>query len=730
MEHFRRILLLTCLLPIICHGSESGPPLRLHYVHWLKGFENCTNHLLFFNNIQLEILENSFFLNPNTNNYLTVGLYDENASGIFTLKRDYRKNLFCQTVSILYSSSTDDFHPLQQAIQKLTILRSDLNPISGKTPNGTIQVLPSYYFLIGPNFLSNAQFMKTLFLMWQHPFKTDIFHIEANPDYGEIIPNYETLAFFCHLCLSWKSPPKKVPKEGGGNPRRSRKVIPNLLKYDCNPTGNFLSTGFRSEMDSVALHGTLSGRNLSWWIPVFAKFSPNITRLRRLASIQSRHYEVLKMKPFFDEIITSILMEDMPKISTQFGDTSSPWLSALVGASHAFKTVVCGEVGLTFLTCHGVYKGITFSSYLKPFGKDVWLSLIFSILISVFILVLVVHILQVNYGWNDLVPKRNSEFTFNSTFFTLFALLMDTEVHIGVVSKSRRFSFRWFMLSWIFGSLILKSAYRGDNISTVIVPAVSINILTSFSQLKSGFTLYTKSSYSGLQANTGSSIGTAVQSRAGMAFQKYLSWKYGLKVLTQIEKGNQTNEDYTGVTSTEDLALIKLYKSIVNKQIGNKTDLGHETVHELLGSCGKTVFVEESHIVDHMLVNLKSFEDTNSNSYYRGTQVLFPQHFSWSFSKVGGDYLPRKFTGLFFSGIFGYWEKVILNSELGRTEVDSGDEHRPIPLKSNIITIFLAFIVLCIFSGFVFLVEICGLFKKSERQFDSQTETMSFIYRS
>jgi hypothetical protein len=173
--------------------------------------------------------------------------------------------------------------------------------------------------------------------------------------------------------------------------------------------------------------------------------------------------------------------------------------------------------------------GFTKVYNLKPFQVDVWVALIVSVLVSTILIVQLVNGLRLKCGWHDLVPVGNSEFTFTlPAFFTLFALLMDTEVYMGGVAKSKRF--RWFIFAWLFGSLILRTAYRGGNISTVIVPPVSMNILTSFAQLR-GFSLYTKASSTGrLQSRTEASLGTSVKSRAGMAFQKYLAWKYGLNV--------------------------------------------------------------------------------------------------------------------------------------------------------------------------------------------------------
>jgi hypothetical protein len=75
------------------------------------------------------------------------------------------------------------------------------------------------------------------------------------------------------------------------------------------------------------------------------------------------------------------------------------------------------------------------------------------------------------------------------------------------------------------------------------------------------------------------------------------------------------------VKSQRDMTLIKLYKSIVNKEIGNKSSLGHESLHELLRFCNKTVFVEESLLADYMLVDLQGLEGTKR--YYKGLEYLF-----------------------------------------------------------------------------------------------------------
>jgi hypothetical protein len=717
MEDFNRKFALWVILMFIISESEGSGTIHsphLRDITWLKGFENCTNHIFLFNRIKFGVTETAFTPSHENDNYLTVGLYD-NADRISKVTKDYRKNLFCQTVSIVYSNTVEELNRLEDTISNITIQMKDMNPIAAKSPNGTIQVLPTYYFLVGPEFIANKSFIMALFRLWGHQFRTFIFHIEASLeiDQDQFVPMYETFCFICLHCEVWNS----------GSAFTSKMFSPNLLKFNLSTPYKcpyFNSVGCRLEMDLLSSKITLSGQNLSWLIPVFGKFPFNLPKLRNLSSNKLKFHEVLGMKPHFDEVIMSILIEDVPKLSTKMKDIFSPWISVVRGSSPAFTTIIFGENGLTFLTCHGGYRGISFGSYLKPFQTEVWLALIFSVLISVTLFVILLRVLRTHYGWHDIVPHGNSEFTFGSVFFTVFALLMETEVYIGVVSKHKRF--RWFMFAWLFGSLILSTAYRGDNISNIIVPSVSTSPLSSFSQLV-GFTLYVKSSVGGgageiIQSKMKRDYGTSITSGVGMAFQKYLAWKYGSTAIAQIE--NDTNGiNSFRVTSERDLTLIQLYKSLVNKEMGSKRDIEHQVLHPLLRHCNKTVFVADNAEVDYMLVNLKSLDD--SKKYYRGSELLFPQFDTWTFTKVGGDYFPRRLTGLIVSGIFGFWQKMILKSNLGESltmeqDENFGEEPKPISLQSNIIAIFFVFVALCIFTSFVFLLEMLPDIFKLKKQ--------------
>jgi hypothetical protein len=167
--------------------------------------------------------------------------------------------------------------------------------------------------------------------------------------------------------------------------------------------------------------------------------------------------------------------------------------------------------------------------------------------------------------------------------------------------------------------------------------------------------------------------------------------------------------------------LIKLYKSLVNKKMGSKRDVEHQVLHPLLRHCNKTVFVADNTEVDYMLVNLKSLDDTEK--YYRGSELLFPQFDTWTFSKVGGDYLPRRVTRLIVSGIFGFWQRMILKSNLGESmtmgqDDNFGEEPKPISLQSNISALFIVFVALCMSTSFVFLLEMLSdifKLKKTEK---------------
>jgi len=746
--------------------SCAWAPLQLQNTNWLKGFENCSNYLFLFQEVSLAFDSSFKHLHAESGLYLTLAIYD-NADIVHQVKEDYRKFLNCQTISLAYANLDSDLKHLERTVELITINMMDMNPVSAKVPNGTIQVLPTTYFLIGPSHdsLSNDKFILSLFTLWSHPFKTKIFTIEVytNEKSGLAIPNLHSISFVCHICNFWKnvnkSPPgphypKSIP--GGPtttslstsspqhpknnptlkSPQRPKHTAPafspNYLRIAYRP--NFvkievdvksecpevLVVGCRGRMDTIEQIVTQSGRNISYWIPSFIKFIPNIDRLYNMLKHRSTFYEAVKTKPHLDEVIMATLLESVgrEKLSSSM-DVLSPWIAPVKGTSAAFASVFTRAEGFKFLTCDGLHlQGISLSSYLLPFQGEVWLGVILSIVWSCGIVSILVNTLKTQCGWRNIVPENNSEFSFNSLFFTISALLLETDVVVGVITKSRRF--RWFMFSWLFGSLILSTAYKGDNISTVIVPQISTRLFQSFNQLI-GFTLYTNgwvfpkppptngSSASPSQFNINKPDGN-MQSSLSMQFGRYISWKYGRDKLDEVDSQDIPSLDF--VSSEMDETLIKLYKSLRVTPIGakgNASDDGIPTILNLLGSCHKTTLVADQDDIDLILEKLKTSKALSiRHKFYAGSDVLLPQPYTWSFSKNAGNYLPRRIQILFHSGIIDLWERLIVKNKLANLQLDDNrwSDQKPISLQSNIITIFVILMTFCGICVVVLLVEI------------------------
>lgn len=280
--------------------------------------------------------------------------------------------------------------------------------------------------------------------------------------------------------------------------------------------------------------------------------------------------------------------------------------------------------------------------------------------------------LEVKFGCDE----SNGELTIFSVFFAVFAVLLETDVLIGVVTRSLRF--RLFMCTWLFGALILCTAYKGDNISALIVPQQRAEIYRDFDQLRD-FTLFSES-FRGMGNEP-------MGSWLGYEYTRYFSAKYDPLYLEAYSHGNMTNN-----TDKLDKVLLALYKNIITL---NTTKSTVDIVEKYTKKCFKSAFVSQTGKINRLLGKLN--EKQKQSMYYRGKQVVFNFPNSWEFAKAGGaKYFVGRMNVLLRSGIYEFWNRILSQGRFEKGVQNSdADRGAPISLESNIKTIFEIYISLC-----------------------------------
>jgi hypothetical protein len=688
------ILILSSLLLFFC--TQNCSTVEIEQLIWLRGFDNCTNYIFILNNI---FIEGHAFVELQNN--FTSLVISTSAKPVAFQKNDFRKNLVCQTLSFIFSDAIANTR-LIQTVSDASLSLKAINPSNPKRPNGTIQILPRFVFLFGPKkvFSQTIEDVKNdVFApLWKHPFHSKIFLIKGvlippNHSYSFSKLEISEIFFICHLCRQWD---------------KRRDLLPHSLTFKIAfSLADDAKTSFKQIFDSKDHEIAQNGKNITWCIPPFMKVIPRNQRLIAFQSIRSSS-ELLQMAPHIDELVLSIIMESISVASQVLPvpDLDYPWVYTVRGWSIAHHQTILDLEGFSFITCDGIYQSLSYGAYLKPFQTEVWAALAFSIASSIFLLVGLVNSLKVYGKWHGL-PR--DEFGIQSVLFTLIALLLETEIFIGSIGKSKHF--RLFMFTWLFASLILSTAYRGDNISTVIVPSTSQKLFEKFGQLQ-GFRLYTEELHS--RAEEGHPPAQNRRSMLGYAFQVYVMNRYGTDVMKKVEKGyNVTvtesfqNPTLLKVVSAEDLKVLSLYKNIIPVDAAGKNGLQIARSHTQ--NCSKTAYVAHDSVTNDLLLALQTSPE---RTFYMGKESLFSLPNTLTFSKSGGDHLSRRADAVVRSGIYNHWNRLIQYkkklSEKRKVVLQNtpNNDEVTISLQSNIVTLFIILLALLTLSFIVFCLEV------------------------
>jgi hypothetical protein len=661
---FHCINLLQLLL-LIFQASVSNQHIRKQ--NWLIGFQNCSNTIIAINGT---VFDSDL---PSINGlWITLTLIT-NEAYIDSLKVESKKYLFCNTFSVLYKTTG-------QAIDLLRNLTLDNTVISPTRP-APIRIkaltLPRYLFLIPWNASSRPEIDNLL--LDKHVFESNCFMIDRDRTALKV-------SYICTYCM---------PDQ------------PVMRKVSCSSQ----SFGCYDDMLSVSNSMSGQGLNLTWNIPknIF-KFPVILERLKNLVRAPL-HKVLFDLKPHLDEIILATLIHDL-KVTTisHTNPVSLPWIVVGAGSYKGYHLSPTGKEGFNFITCDGSSRSISFSAYAKPFTIEVWIGLVLTLIISTIIMVAITKCFR--------IPGLSLV----SVFFTKYALLMETDVFMGQMSRSKKF--RLFLAIWLFGSLIISTAYKGDNIASIIVPNEVEKKYKEFSQLE-GFTLYTPSLFGQIDNKPGNNM-------FGFSFGNWIRETFGPKRYNQV-----TNESFSysdidekwnlGLNRSKDKTIIKMYRRIKTIPFGEKN--GTEEVLARLRNCNRSVFVSDEIQVSTLLRKLRAQGGVGDMFYTGEEPYLFQKTTSWMFSLNGGNFMPIKMARLLAGGIHAFWERILgdnLNNAISHrigigttSSYENNDElMRPLSINSNLVTVFIIFVCGSIITLIVFVFELFFGRKNTVQDFD------------
>ncbi|CAL8145934.1 unnamed protein product [Orchesella dallaii] len=458
------------------------------------------------------------------------------------------------------------------------------------------------------------------------------------------------------------------------------------------PEGNL---SCRSQMSKVYDKETADGGNITYCIMPFVRIGPTnkLAFIRRLKDPR----KILRKKPKLDEILLAIFTEQIFSNGGALRYSRLclylPWIIVIDGVMQSdINLVPVHASSYNFLTCDGALTSINFLTYLQPFELPVWIILLLSIGLTVLAMLAIKPILahvHPNY--------QQGELTANSIILTITALLLDSEVHVGLMCRNR--NLRGFLAIWLYGALILNTAYRGDNFANFIAPIDKLKTWTKFTELQN-FTLFT----------TGGMVKDSKTQSSMFQFSiiKWLKYTiddeayakfYVLDSTHDIEYNESVLEQYKFFSSKEK-KIAKMFSKI--RPIATPTNLRIRKVVQLISGCNQTAFVADHSQIATIHKEIKeSVSKWNlslaRDKIYMGKDKLFNDFRIWGSSKSGGNYLQRRMERFMGSGIYQFWGQFF---EKGSTASNMKRNHgftnnAPLSLGSNLVTMFYIFVFGC-----------------------------------
>ncbi|CAL8146904.1 unnamed protein product [Orchesella dallaii] len=284
----------------------------------------------------------------------------------------------------------------------------------------------------------------------------------------------------------------------------------------------------------------------------------------------------------------------------------------------------------TFLTCHeDIQSKIDFKAYILPFEFSVWIATI-ALMVLMYITMNVMS--SITLGSNPLRFRLMLE---------MFGLFLNAGVELSPLLMSK--PLRGILTIWLFMCLILNTAYRGDSFSKIVAPA-KIQRATKFSDIISNFSIYSRA-------------------KKGNHFWKFPFRDIGRKWMeTALHDALQVRNRGGQFENPQFLKergslIIKLSRQLIpisnNEYLRNSS----QEIISRLGSCRSTAIIV--HSVELRQLFKEIYNQYKAHHIYMGEQRLFEKKITIITDESGGNYYNRKLSWLEYSGLQGFWSKLL-----------------------------------------------------------------------
>ncbi|CAL8128900.1 unnamed protein product [Orchesella dallaii] len=551
------------------------------------------------------------------------------------------------------------------------------------------------FFVLPETENSLVKFRKLNFSsLYQSPFLQILYRISYNlsnvrvaDDKSLQVYDRGRMAFMCKFCNgTWPIDPQLDIFLKAGYPFSDFPFVCQDTFRNC-----------RATMRKIYLRSTGDGKKVLYFLhkssTSFGLTQANII-VNTFRSSRST-LEIVQATNNIDAVILSVLSENMPnsKGKIQWHLSSFlPGISLITGINTTYGLLEAELQSFNFLTCYRKSVKVGPYVYIRPFKMSVWLALLTCVILT-----------EIIFKYHSINQKLGSQ----TITLVIISFLLSTTVSYFKFRNVK--IYQWLILVWLFSSVILNNAYRGQNFAKVVAPKLGRE-LTKFQEL-TGFSLYS-------DAPVCSNRRDLFCSKFGKAVSEWVRYKIGNEDFNSkfMMKGREKSErefnftfledyDFQGDKTSRMIAVLASHIAPLKTEYYPK---GIETaalnVGKSIGDCDKSAFAAPKEEIRSLLKHLAK-DCTHISNIYMGNDALFKRVGTWYVQESGGRYFQRRMRYLEYSGIYNFWKKWI------EPKITKGDDKcvqtiRKVALSrdSGIAVICYVYIFGCLFS-FVVLVS-------------------------
>ncbi|CAL8147389.1 unnamed protein product [Orchesella dallaii] len=376
----------------------------------------------------------------------------------------------------------------------------------------------------------------------------------------------------------------------------------------------------------------------------------DIPLLKRIQNANSTN-ATLKMAPHLDEVLLSILLEEMPEPDVDYWNNYKPILGLgntinLGNAGTPIGIVQMSSVAYNFITCGGEFGPVKVAAYIRPFDTVVWIALISAVGLSIVLLYLTVYISEFSY-----------QMSYSSILLSITAMLLSTIVSTNELLRNNHL--RIFFATWLLTSIILSNGYKGDNLADTLAPNEILK-LQSVLQLKNFKLLSKRISSNNYKANHHMYYqSTEVGDKMVSLLMKSLKSKGFTKFWKEFAEQNNS-QNYTGFLDKYDFKF-KQDKDIISVMLqiepasSKPQQFNASDIRKLLGRCNRTAYLGKEAEITKLIGNFSKL--CEKSNVYAGKDLYFKQSSTWYVQESGGYFLKRRLRYVEESGIYYYWKR-------------------------------------------------------------------------